>query len=311
MEIVAVEMSSPVRSTQDRGFILLIVVWMAALFALTTAGFVRAVQAHLRATTVQIQSAHAELLADSGLALVALDLMEHQNFGRQRRFTVNGALFTCLLDEDRLTIRLQDAGGRVNLNSASDRLLQALFVGLGASRLAAGVYAAAIIDFRAPAGELLRANVDKPDYQAAGRRLGPKNAPLDTLDELQQILGLDSAIIEAMSPHITIHSGTAGLDPEATSATLIELLARGAESLAAQQQSQSTGSRLPSEFIVASTQRTYIATVQGELATGASYVREAVIELVPNRNGLPVYKVWKRSTGAPLATGWSDSSPPC
>ena len=294
-------MISPVGSTQNRGFILLVVIWMVALFALTTTAFVKAVQAHLRATTVQIQSSRAELVADSGLALVVLDLLESQVPGRQRKFAVKGALVTCTLDEDRLTIRLQDAAGRINLNLASDRLLQALFIGLGASRQVADVYSGAIIDFREPAAA----------YQAAGRRLGPKNAPLDSLEELRQIAGLDGAMIKAMRPHVTIHSGIAGLDPEVTSPALTELLARGYESLAAQAQSQLGGSGWPGEFVVASTKRTYMAEIQGELATGALYVREAVIELVPNRNSLPIYKVWRRSLGGPLPREFGDAPPPC
>ena len=304
-------MISPVGPTQDRGFILLVVIWMVALFALTTTAFVKAVQAHLRATTVQIQSSRAELVADSGLALVVLDLIESQVPGRQRKFAVKGALVTCTLDEDRLTIRLQDAAGRLNLNLASDRLLQALFIGLGASRQVAGVYSGAIIDFRAPAAAPLRASIDKPDYQAAGRRLGPKNAPLDSLEELRQIAGLDGAMIKAMRPHVTIHSGIAGLDPEVTSPALTELLARGYESLAAQAQSQLGGSGWPGEFVVASTKRTYMAEIQGEPATGALYVREVVIELVPNQNSLPIYKVWRRSLGGSLPREFGDAPPPC
>ena len=304
-------MSSPIRSPRDRGFILLIVLWMAALFALTAAAFVKAVQAHLRSTTVQIQTSRAELLADSGLAVAALDLMEARAPNHRRKFPVDGAPVTCTLEEGQLTISVHDAGGRVNLNTASDRLLQALFVGLGASRQAAATYSTAIVYFRAPAGEPSRAASDKPDYQAAGQPLGPKHAPLDALEELQQIVGLDAAIIAAMRPHVTVHSGTTGLDPKVTRDTLVELLARGYESLGAQTSIAATGSRLPAEFVVASTQRTYMVQVQGALAAGATYVREAVIELPANRNSLPTYKVWKRSIEALPAAAEVTTTGPC
>jgi general secretion pathway protein K len=304
-------MSSPIRSPRDHGFILLVVLWMAALFALTATAFVKAVQAHLRSTTVQIQSSRAELLADSGLALAALDLIEAQGAGRRRKFPADGVPISCMLDEGQLTISVQDAGGRINLNTAGDRLLQALFAGLGASREAAAAYSTAIVNFRAPAVEPQRGGTGTPGEQAAGRPLGPKHAPLDTLEELQQIEGLDAAIITAMRPHVTIHSGTAGLDPQVTPETLIELLARGYESLGTQSATAAAGSRLPAEFVVASTQRTYIVQVQGTLPAGASYVREAVIELAPNRNSLPTYKVWKRSIGSPLAAAKVTASGPC
>ena len=296
---------------RDRGFILLIVIWMAALFALITTGYVKAVQAHLRATSSVVQLARAELLADSGMAVAALDLLEVQaSSGRQRRFPVNGTPVGCTLSgDDRLTIRLQDAGGRINLNTASDRLLQALFIGLGASRTIASRQADAIIDFRSPADEPRNAGAWKPDYQAANKPLGPKNAPLDTLDELYQIAGFDAALIEAMAPHVTIHSGTAGLDPDVTSPVLAELLARGMEDLPASQRGLNSADRLPGEFIVASSRRVYVATIAAQIAT-VSYVREAAIELLQNRNGLPVYKVWRRGKALPSTGGAEVSVPP-
>ncbi len=216
--------------------------------------------------------------------------------------------------DDRLVIRVQDAAGKINLNLASERLLMALFTGLGTSRVAASGYTDAIIDFRDADNDRRLAGAEKPEYLAAGRTFGPKNAPLDSLEELNEILGLDVDIVTAMLPHVTVHSGLAGLDPRFTTAQLTELLARGLEELPAAS-SQSLGSgRLPAEFAARSTQRVLLTKVSAVLASGVSFVREAVIELPPDRNKLPSYLAWKRGyltldglsvgTGAALSSCW-------
>ena len=306
------------RSTvrNDAGFVLIVVIWIAALFALITVAVVRVAQSHVRTSATLAQSARAELLAASGVALVALDLAETRNRpARRARFAADNSAMICDAGADgRLVIRVQDEAGRINLNLASERLLMALFIGLGTSRIAASGYTDAIIDFRDSDSDRRLAGAEKPEYLAAGRSFGPKNAPLDSLEELNEILGLDAEIVAAMLPHVTVHSGLAGLDPRFTTAQLTEFLARGLEDLPAASSRSLRSGRLPAEFAASSTQRVISTTVSATLTAGASFVREAVIELPADRNKLPAYLAWKRGnltldglsieTGATLSSCW-------
>ena len=52
---------------------------------------------------------------------------------------------------------------------------------------------------------------------------------------------------------------------------------------------------MPIEFVVSSTRRVYNVTVAGHVASGVMFVREAVVELLSNRDGLPTLKVWRQS----------------
>ena len=300
---------------QRDGFILIVVLWITAFFALVAAAFIRSAQVHVRATAASIQSTRAEFLADSGLSLAALDLIE-QRLNRdqsRRRFPVNGTAVRCSLGlQGRLSIALQDAGGRVNLNTAGEQLLQALFVGLGASNAKASSLADAIIDFRDQDDQARPAGAEKSEYAAAGRPSGPKNAALESLDELHQILGFDAAMIAAMTPHVTIYSGTAGLDPEVTTPELTELLSRGAQGLAGLAESGTRGRELPTDFIVSSAQRVFLAHITAQTASEATYVREAIIELPQNLEGFPIYKVWKRGVDPAGFDGdGGNALPPC
>ncbi len=288
--------ASVISARPDAGFALIIVIWIAALLALVTVGFVRAAQTHVRGAATITQSSRAELLADSGLTLAVLDLVEAKaKPTRRARFSRDNAVLVCGAGgDDRLAIRLQDASGRINLNLAGQRLLQALFIGLGAPRLAADRLADAIIDFRDADNDRRVAGAELPEYLAAGRAFGPKNAPFDSLEELHQVLGLDAGTIEAMLPHVTLHSRIAGLDARFTTPQLTELLARGSEELPARQSRGLADGRLPAEFFAASTERVYVATVTARLPSGTTYVREAVIEMPALRNKMPAYLAWKR-----------------
>ncbi len=280
---------------------LIVVIWIAALFALVTVGFVRAAQTHVRSATILLQSTRAELLADSGLTLALLDLIETKaKANRRARFPPDNAVVVCSAGgDDRLAIRVQDAAGRINLNLAGDRLLQAFFVGLGASRPVADRLADAIIDFRDADNDRRVAGAELPEYLAAGRAFGPKNAPFDSLEELHQVLGLDTGTIDAMLPYVTLQSRTGGLDPRFTTPQLAELLARGAEQLSARQSTGLSDGRLPAEFFAASTQRIYIASATARLVSGATYVRDAVVELPASRTKAPALLTWKRGNQAP------------
>ena len=97
---------SPARS--DEGFILIVVVWIAALFALIAVAVVRVGQTHIRSSATLAQSARAEQLAASGVALVALDLVETRSKpGRRVRFATDNSAMSCSAREGRFFILIK------------------------------------------------------------------------------------------------------------------------------------------------------------------------------------------------------------
>jgi general secretion pathway protein K len=60
-------------------------------------------------------------------------------------------------------------------------------------------------------------------YKAAGLSYGPKNAPFDTVSELQQVLGMTYDLYEKIEPGITIYSGRS--NPSAAFANPVALQA--------------------------------------------------------------------------------------
>ena len=295
----------------DRGFVLIVVIWFAALLALLAVGFSSAVRANLRLTSSAVQGAKAEALADAGVELAVLSLMAG---GPERRFPIDGSLRLCSMRGLGVVgLRIQDTGGRVSLNLASERMLQALFIGLGAERDAASTMSDTILDYRDADSNRRPNGAENPEYLAAGRALGPKNAPFDTVEELNQVLGIDPARVALAMPHLTVHSQTAGLDPRTATRELAAILSRGGDQLPARiGPATALSAGMPAEFITNSPQKVFWVASEARLENGALFVREAVVELQSTRTATPLYKMWKRGTSTGGEVGPAGAEvPPC
>jgi general secretion pathway protein K len=84
----------------------------------------------------------------------------------------------------------------------------------------------AIADFRDPDDLLTpEGGAEDPQYGSAGLPYGAKDRPFESVSELRQVLGMDSALYEQLRPHVTVYTGLAR--PSPTFATLPVLQAMG------------------------------------------------------------------------------------
>ncbi len=302
----------PPHTDTDSGYVLIVVIWTVAVLALIALAFTRNAQTYVRTAAHGIESARAEAFADSGISLAVLGLTANRRGGvRVGRFPVDGSEVACSLDNDSVTIiSVQDTGGLINLNLARDNLLRAFFSGLGAEPDDAARFADTIMDYREREHERRPHGAEMAEYRAEGRAYGPKNAPFDSLEELHQVLGLTPDLITAMRPHVTIHSATAGLDPAVTRPELVDIVSRGRDRSLPSRQFEITAQQLPAEFVISSDQRSFVVRSEAHLASGAVYVREAVIELTPNRATPYRVKSWLRGRMGENGDGAARRLPP-
>ena len=293
---------------RERGFILIVVISALGVLALVAASFARITSSHVRTAASAVQSAGAEALADAGVQLAILDLVAGQPADApRRRFALDGMAHACEADGGGvLVISVQDEAGRVDVNAADERLLRALFTALEIPASAAA--ADALLDFRDADGDRRPQGAERSDYQSAGRPQGPKNAPLNVVDELEQVLGFTAADVARLRPHVTVYSGQSGVAPSLASPSLISLLSRqGASSLAADAsatkepaskedtESASFLRQLPREFTGGQGGR-YFAVRSEAHARRAIFVREAIVELGTSRARPYALHRWYRGT---------------
>lgn len=295
----------------DQGFALVVVIFITALLAMLAIGLTVALRSHLRLAAITVRSAKAEAAADAGVQLAVLSLVAGSTVREKRRFPVNGQPSSCTMNLDTtLTLRIQDTSGRVSLNLAGERLLMALFIGLGASTSDASRATDLIIDYRDADHDRRPNGAESPDYQAAGRP-GPKNGPFDTVEELGRVLGLNGALVAAALPHLSVHSQTAGVDLRSVSPELTQILTRGLEQLPTRGGNAVIAlGALPTEFLTGSPERVFHVSSQAQLADGTVFVRQAVLELQSTRTSVPVFKSWSRGErGSTSAV--TPGAPPC
>jgi general secretion pathway protein K len=182
-----------------RGLALVTVLWAAMLLSLLALGLGRTGGTGTALVFNQIESARAEALADAGVALAVLGLLDEEDPWRaDRRERV------IAFAGGELRIRIEDEHGKLDLNSASLDLIEALLEGQGVSADDARALAAAIDDYSLPTGPL------------GGRFV--------RVSQLQLVPGIDSALYETLRPASTVHTGSPGLDPYYASPVLLDAL---------------------------------------------------------------------------------------
>jgi general secretion pathway protein K len=197
----------------------------------------------------------------------------------------------CGYGDASVVIALNDVAGLVDLNAASLGLLEWLLRGLGVAPERAAALAAAIVDFR-DEDDIPGVNgAESAAYRAAGLAHGPKNAPFETVTELDQVFGMDFALFSRLRPVTTVYSRQPGIDAAVAPREILGAAAASGAGAAAVSATASNFSRaeIPSAFRIASRARAYRVTVSVQLSGGGRFAREAVIE--PDRTALLGFRV--------------------
>jgi general secretion pathway protein K len=294
----------------QRGFVLLVVLSVLGLLAVVAASFAQVARTHMKLAAVASEGAKAEALADAGVHIVILDLVAARGAeSAGRRFALDGSPLACSIGDEGavLTLSVRDEAGKVDLNIATPALLRALVLGVGLSGREAAVDA--ILDYRDQDDDRRINGAERPEYLAAGRPHGPRNGPFLAVEELSSVLGVTQADADRLRPFVTIHSGLPAVDPSVASEALIEVLARGlqeagpslgegglgASDLAG---TGERGAQLPPQLRTASTRRAFAVRAEARTATGAVFVREAIVEFVAPGSPAFALRRWYRGSAA-------------
>lgn len=290
---------------QEKGFALLIVIWGLALLAVIATTFVTSVNTQLRITRNVIDSTKAETLANAGVEISASKLVARTKgrSGSRLALRTDGSPMHCLVGEDTsLTLIVWDEGGKVDLNAASPALLKALLQNFENDPQKVAALSSAIVDFR-DTNDLKTLNgAEAKEYAIANLPYGPKNARFDSVEELEQVIGLGGTLYQQILPFVTVYSQRNGIDPQVAPQALLGYLSRG--STGKQNSPPSIGRAgtshklkahsVPLPYIAPSSQKHFRITAAVKTRSGGRYVRDAVIELKRLSNPPYIFKRWLR-----------------
>jgi len=258
------------------------VLWLLALLTLVALVLLTASRLDARATGQLMRHAEAEALADGLMRLVALRLGDRDSRPlADAGLARDGTVMRCEHADAAVAIAVTDVGGLVDLNAASPRLLEWLLRRLGVEPDKAVALAAAIVDFRDEDDVPGVNGAESAAYRAAGLGHGSKNAPFETVTELDQVLGMDLTLLNRLRAVVTVHSRQPGIDAAIAPREILSAAAASSRTdvAAASPKLGAPGpADIPSEFRVYSRARAYRVMVGVRLPSGGRFAREAVIE---------------------------------
>jgi general secretion pathway protein K len=185
-----------------------------------------------------------------------------------------------------VTVRIVDESGKVDLNQAEAALLGALFEAAGSEPRAAAGVAGAILDWRDP-DPLTQPSggAEDPDYASAGRPYGAKDAPFESVAEVEQVLGMTPSLYARVEPYLTVYSGRTLPDATFAPGMVLQAMGLDAEQLLAQRAGTGPGNATPGGEAFVGNSGTYSIESRARLRNGREAVLRAVIRA--GGNGVP------------------------
>ncbi len=109
----------------QRGLALVVVLWVLVLLSLIAASFSRTTRTEINVARNLVDNAKAEALAEAGVYLAILALLDPDPAQRPR---ADGTPFEVAFGGAEITVSVQDEGGKIDLNQAPDELLRGLLL---------------------------------------------------------------------------------------------------------------------------------------------------------------------------------------
>ena len=260
-------MSGAALPHRPRGAALMLVLWLLALLAALVGAF---------AVTARIEHLQGRVLLDGVVAGEAA--RAGMEYALQRiddpdlrlRWRPDGREYAWRFGSADVRVRIVDESGKVDLNQAGSELLAALLQGAGASQPQAAALAAAILDWRdaddlsQPAG-----GAEDRDYAAADLPYGAKDAPFESVAELEQVLGMTPELYARLAPSLTVF-GSASPRREFAPPAVLAAMGLDPRQVQAERESPQLAGRVPGSG-------TYSIESRATLGSGRSAVLHVVV----------------------------------
>ena len=262
-----------------RGAALLLVLWLVALLTALVGAYALTARIEALQGRVGSRGAIAQEIARAGMEYALVRVADRNP---ETHWQPNGRAYAWRFDGHDVQVRIIDETGKVDLNQADVPLLSRLMQVLGEPPDASDALAAAIVDWR-DADDLSQpvGGAEDGDYAAAGRPYGAKDAPFETIAELEQVLGMTPDLYARLEPFLTLYSGRG--QPDATYAQGPVLVAMGMDATAWLAQREAAGAAGALQ-LVGTGSGTYSIESRARLADG----RETSLRTVVRAGASPV-----------------------
>ncbi len=286
------------------GIALVVVLWVSMLLTIVVGSFAIVARTEILQAHHLFDTTRAEFAAEAGLHHAMYQL---RNPSVEERWFADGRSYSVTFEDTVLDIQVTDETGKIDINVADELTLSALFESVGIEEQGRrDELVDAILDWRDP-DDLVRLNgAEDDDYDAAEYPYGAKDAPFDTVGEIQQVMGMSYELFTRIEPSITVYTGRARPDPAFAPREVLLIFDGMTQELAeeyvqAREQIQEFGVPLPilpdgTEAVARSGSYTYSIRSRATLPNGAWAELEATIRPGGAIQGRPFRIIrWKQS----------------
>lgn len=294
----------------QRGIALVLVLWATTLLTVIAASFVFSMRTDTLLAQNLTSSARAQALADAGVQRAVYEAFKPND---PQRWRADGTVHEWSFGGGKVNVSLLDISGKIDLNVGSDLLLKGLLKSVGVDEERSNAIVDAIVDWR-DADDLKRPNgAEAADYLAAGLKYVPSNAPFESVEELQRVLGMTPAIYARVADALTVDSRQGGINAQVASKKVLLALPGTDEPMVdaylVARQEAAARQALPPAFPPANSAvagysgSVYSVRAEAVMPDGAVFVRDTVVKLNPAGMRKLAYLSWKEGVATPKPPG--------
>lgn len=206
---------------RQRGVALLVVLWLLILLTIVVGVYAILTRTEALQARFLLDTTKARYAAEAGLHRAAYEMF---NPDMETRWVGDGRLYTMEFGTSTVEIRIIDESGKININRADVDLLTELFFQEGVDELAAVSLADAVLDWRDADEFPSEYGAEIEEYDAAGFPYGPANQPFQSVEEIQQVMGMTQEMFQNIQDLLTVSGGSGRPNPAFAPAKIIALL---------------------------------------------------------------------------------------
>lgn len=214
-------------ASRQTGIALVLVLWIISLLTVMALGLTTTQRTESALTRNQLDGARFRALSEAAISLTVLNLLSTplETVPDEAVWVPDGLPRTLIFDGSELTVTLYNEASRLDLNTATREQLATLIElaqgEAGFDETQRDALADAILDWR-DADDLTQLNgAEDGDYEAAGLPYGARDEPFQSVDELQQVLGMPRALFERLAPDLSVDNETGQVDQQFASAHVL------------------------------------------------------------------------------------------
>ena len=278
-----------------RGAALVLVLWVVALLTTVIAAFALTARVEHLQGRVTGDLAGGEQIAHAGIDYA---LSRMRATPTQPSWHADGRPYRWQFDGHAVELRIVDEAGKVDLNKADLNLLQGLLRAIGVAPDKAARLAGAIVDWR-DIDSLLQVSggAETADYQAAGLPYSAKNAPFDSISELQRVLGMEPELYARLAPLVTVY-GSGQPSPRFAPAPVLTAMGMDAALIMAQRERADGSTGMGETSHMGGDIGTYSVESKVQLVAERQAITRAVLRLNPGAMAGAPYTVLQWEQGA-------------